>query len=103
MKKWGVLVWLAFCSFGLATEESKDLVAQGDLDGILEYIALRDSVDAALRVCENIVNQVETLIVHPERCRIPPELKRVGVFEYRELIVSACRIFSGCAGRASES
>lgn len=67
--------------------------AQIDLNEILEYIALRDSVDAAMKVFEKIMDKVETLIVHPERCRVPPELKRVGVFEYRELTVSPYSIF----------
>ncbi|MBN2685292.1 MAG: type II toxin-antitoxin system RelE/ParE family toxin [Pontiellaceae bacterium] len=73
--------------------------AQTDLDEILEYIALRDGVDVAMKVCEKLLDQVESLTVCSERCRVPPELKRVGVFEYRELIVAPYSIFFRMRGK----
>ena len=68
-------------------------VAQRDLDEILEYIAVRDSVDAAVRIHTRISERIDKLQSHPERCRIVPELKRIGVSDYRELLVSPYSIF----------
>lgn len=67
--------------------------AQTDLDELLEYIAARDCVDAAMHVYKKLMDRIETLVSHPGRCRIPPELKRLGVSEYRELIVSPYGVF----------
>ena len=68
-------------------------VAQTDVDEILEYIATRDCVDAAMAVCGKLMDKVGTLVSRPERCRIPPELKRIGVRKYHELIVSPYSVF----------
>jgi plasmid stabilization system protein ParE len=68
-------------------------VAQADLDGLLEYVASQDTVDAALHVYSRTIGKVETLASHPGRCRLPPELKRIGIREYRELIVAPYSIF----------
>ena len=68
-------------------------VAQGDLEAILDYIVARDCVDAAIQVYEKLMAEVETLTIHPDRCRIPPELEHLGVTEYRELVVAPYSIF----------
>ena len=73
--------------------------AQRDLEELLEYITARDCVDAALHVYEKLMAKVDTLTSHPERCRIPPELKGIGVIEYRELIVSPYSVFFRVRGK----
>ncbi len=68
-------------------------VAQNDLNELVDYISNRDCVDSALHVYDKLMEEIDTLITHPERCRIPPELKQIGVSEYRELIVSPYSVF----------
>ncbi len=68
-------------------------VAERDLDEILEYIAERDCVDAAIQIYTRISERIDGLQRQPERCRIVAELKRIGVSEYRELIVSPYSVF----------
>jgi plasmid stabilization system protein ParE len=72
--------------------------AQADVDEILRYIAERDSVDAAVQVYDKLIEKIESLRAHPTRCRIPPELERFGVEEYRELLDSPFSIFFRIAG-----
>lgn len=74
-------------------------VAQNDLDDLLEYIAARDCVDAALHLYEKLMQEIDSLTIHPGRCRIPPELKRIGVLEYHELIVSPYSVFFRIRGK----
>lgn len=68
-------------------------IAQRDLDEIVAYIAARNSVDAAIRVCELILLRIDALQTHPERCRIVPELDRLGVLDYRELVIPPHSVF----------
>ncbi len=68
-------------------------VAQRDLDAILEYIAARDCVDAAVDVYGKLMRRIETLLSHPARCRIPPEMEEVGITEFRELVVAPYSVF----------
>jgi plasmid stabilization system protein ParE len=68
-------------------------VAAQDLDDIIDYIAAQDGPDAAVRVYDKLKKGTQTLSTHPRRCRIVPELRLVGVMEYRELIVSPYRVF----------
>ena len=68
-------------------------VALADMDGLLAYIATRDCVDAAIAVYEKLMRKIETLTSKPTRCRIPPELRAIGIFEYHELIVAPYSIF----------
>jgi plasmid stabilization system protein ParE len=64
-----------------------------DLDEILEYITVHEGSQVAIDLYAKISSQIETLFLHPKRCRIVPELKRYGVIEYRELIVAPYRVF----------
>jgi toxin ParE1/3/4 len=63
-----------------------------DLDDILEYVAARRNPDAAAELYLRMVKKVETLSRSPSRARVVPELRELGVREYRELIVSPYRI-----------
>lgn len=74
-------------------------VAERDLHEILEYIARRDTVEAATAVYQTMMGKVEKLCFHPTRCRIPPELSKLGVREYRELVISPYSMFFRLTGR----
>ncbi|MGH9340541.1 MAG: type II toxin-antitoxin system RelE/ParE family toxin [Acidobacteriota bacterium] len=63
-----------------------------DLIQIFEYIASNDHPSSAECFCSNILGRTHTLANYPRRCRIVPELKAVGVRQYRELIVPPYRI-----------
>lgn len=68
-------------------------VAQRDLDEILEYIAARDSVDAAMAVYEKLITRIDKLTSRPTRCRVVPELRACGVTAYRELVIRPYGVF----------
>jgi len=68
-------------------------IAAQDLDDIIDYIAAVDGTDAAVRVYEKAKKRTQTLSTNPKRCRMVPELRSVGVMEYRELIVPPYRVF----------
>lgn len=72
--------------------------AVNDLLAIIDYIALRDSVDAAADVHEWISSAVDDLETMPRRCRIVPELHTQGIDAYRELLVGPYRIMFGLRG-----
>lgn len=63
-----------------------------DLDDIIDYIAASKGTDAAAQLYTNIVARVSTLAQLPMRARMVPELKQVGIRDYRELIFSPYRI-----------
>ena len=73
-------------------------VAFQDLDEIIDYIATLDGTDSAVKLCLELVKRTGALATHPARCRIVPELRSVGVVEYRELIVSPYRVFFRIVG-----
>lgn len=68
-------------------------IALDDLEGILDYLAVEAGSDAATEIGAPILARIDTLKRFPERCRVIPELKRVGVRDFRELIVRPYRIF----------
>ncbi|PMN87507.1 type II toxin-antitoxin system RelE/ParE family toxin [Enterovibrio norvegicus] len=63
--------------------------ALSDLNDIAEYIAL-DNLPAAKLVVQSVFDKVERLETFPESGRVPPELPHLN---YREVVVSPCRIF----------
>ncbi len=73
-------------------------VARHDLDEILQYIAARDSVDAAMAVYEKIIARIDKLIARPTRCRVVPELRVCGVTAYRELVMRPYGVFFRISG-----
>ncbi len=74
-------------------------VAERDLLEILEYIARRDTADKAAALYQKIMEKVENLFALPNRCRIPPELSKLGLREYRELVISPYSVFFRITGR----
>jgi toxin ParE1/3/4 len=67
--------------------------ALGDFEEILEYVRLRDSAAAAKSLGAKMLTQIESLAVHPMRCRLVPELLAVEISTYRELILKPYRVF----------
>jgi toxin ParE1/3/4 len=65
--------------------------AQNDLSGIVEHI-YRDSPQNARDVFQLIKAHAKKLDIFPERGRIIPELREVGVTAYRELIIDRWRL-----------
>ena len=65
--------------------------AENDLIKIIEYIA-QSSPDNALKILEEIREQVEDLSFFSEKCRIVPELYSQGITLYREMVISPWRV-----------
>jgi len=66
-------------------------VAENDLKGIIEYIAI-DSPADALRIFKKIKQKASSLYTLPERGRIVPELQEQGILLYREWVIPPWRI-----------
>ncbi len=66
--------------------------AEQDLLEIYRYVLLVDSLQKAEQLLEKLEFHCLKLETFPERGRIPPELQRIGVIEYRELLCSPYRI-----------
>lgn len=66
--------------------------AERDLEEIVDYIERHDSVESADRVFDGIKAAVLKLQSLPSRGRVVPELKRVGVTDYREVYFKPYRI-----------
>ena len=65
--------------------------ARRDLEAIVRHIA-SDSADKALAVLDRLESRAATLTTHPERGRVVPELRAVGVLHYQEIIERPWRI-----------
>ena len=68
-----------------------------DLEEIINFI-FEDSPKNAGKIFKEIQSQCAKLTKLPERSRVVPELKDIGILDYRELIVSKYRIFYKIAG-----
>lgn len=65
--------------------------ARRDLESIVAYIADR-SLQGALQTLERIEGRARTLATLADRGRVVPELGRLHVTDYRELVVSPYRV-----------
>lgn len=65
--------------------------AQADLEETAEHIA-QDSINTALKKVDQIEAEVRRLKRFAKQGRIIPELERIGVFTYRELILPPWKI-----------
>lgn len=77
-----------------ATEE-----AEADLDEIVEYIEFHDSAERADYLYEKIKQAILRLEVLPGRGRIVPELREMGVTEFREILYKPYRILYFISGK----
>jgi len=66
--------------------------AERDLSDIYTYIARNDSVDSAEYVFDSIRDTILSLSTFPSRGHVPPELERVGIFEYLEIHFKPYRV-----------
>ena len=67
-------------------------IAERDLTQVIEFIRDHDGVSPARSILRRIRERAETLRDNPSRCRYVPELKAIGVSDYRELIVGPYRV-----------
>jgi len=65
--------------------------AREDLNEIIDYIS-KTNIQYAIKVLDNIENDVKKLDRFPERYRIVPELEKYGYFIYREIIVEYWKV-----------
>jgi toxin ParE1/3/4 len=66
--------------------------AEQDAEEIYLYIARHDSFKKAERILASIQEKCDSLAHNPERGHYPPELERLGIFEYREIHFKPYRI-----------
>jgi toxin ParE1/3/4 len=66
--------------------------AEADLLDIYRYVARNDSLLKADRLLDSIEKTILSLETMPLRGHYPPELERVGVFEFREIFFKPYRI-----------
>ena len=66
--------------------------AESDLDEIALYIAENDDISKAVQVYLKLKDKILNLDESPNRGRIVPELKRINIMDYREIIVNPYRI-----------
>jgi len=73
--------------------------AETDLEDITDFIETQQSSERADRVFTRIKSTVLGLELSPQRGRVVPELRQVGVTEYREVVRKPYRIVYFTAGR----
>lgn len=66
--------------------------AEQDIIDIYDYITFSDSIEKAEYVLQNIEEKCSSLSEFPNRGHLPPELERIGIFEYREIHFKPYRI-----------
>lgn len=66
--------------------------AEKDLLDIYQYIAMNDSVEQADTLLDHIEETVQKIETFPLRGHIPPELERIGVFDFKEIHYKPFRI-----------
>ena len=71
--------------------------AKLDLLQLHTYVTLNDSREKADRLIDDLQRICSRLKTMPERGRIPPELERIGIREFREIISKPCRIIYSVA------
>jgi toxin ParE1/3/4 len=59
--------------------------AEEDIFSIYKYVATNDSIQKAEILLENIEGKISNLSELANRGHKPPELERIGIYEYREI------------------
>lgn len=73
--------------------------AELDIIEIVEYIFVRErALEPGLKVLERLEQRIASLSSQAGRGRRPPELRRIGVEDYRELIDAPWRILYSLRG-----
>jgi toxin ParE1/3/4 len=73
--------------------------AEQDLIDIYRYVTIRDSVERAAYVLDQLEPLCSTLAELPMRGNIPPELARIGVTNYREVHFKPYRVIYEVVGQ----
>jgi len=73
--------------------------AERDLLELYRYVAVNDSIPKAHRLLDTIEKRIEGLASMPNRGNYPPELKRIGILDFREIFFKPYRIIYEVAGR----
>ncbi len=68
-------------------------IAVRDFNDLLEYIIENNSRNNAFRIQNKLMKKIASLELYPERNRIPPELKALGLTSIRELVVAPYSVF----------
>ena len=66
--------------------------AEEDIYEIYNYVATYDSVEKAKYLITKVKETCYSLSTFPNRGHIPPELERIGVFDYKEIHFKPYRI-----------
>lgn len=66
--------------------------AENDIYEIYQYVVFSDSLAKAESLLQNIYITCQKLETLPHRGHIPPELKRIGIMEFREIHFKPYRI-----------
>ena len=74
-------------------------MAIADVEGIVDYVAVHDSLAAAEKLYEKLETSIDSLVASPRRGRVVPELRAEGLEMYRELVVSKYRVLFRVRGR----
>ena len=77
-----------------------DTDGEDDLFDIYSYVALNDSIERADRLYEALKRVCYSLRTAPRRGHIPPELRDIGVAQFREVRYKPYRIFYSIEGKA---
>ena len=67
--------------------------ADGDIKEIVRFYLDKEGPEIAQGILNRITKAKNDLQTLPDRGRIPPELKRMGVFAYREIQIPPYRMF----------
>jgi len=73
--------------------------AEADLEEITDYIEAQQSSEQTDRVFTRIKSTIPGLESSPKRGRVVPELREIGVLEYREVVRKPHRIVYFTMGR----
>lgn len=73
--------------------------ALDDLEGIVTYLAEHAESGVADRIGRVLISRAESLGTRPGRCRVVPQLRAIGVTDFRELIVPPYRMIFRLDGR----
>jgi toxin ParE1/3/4 len=66
--------------------------AENDLWDLYRYVAQNDSIDKADRLIDNLNETMLSLESFPLRGHCPPELERIGIFDFKEVLFKPYRI-----------
>ena len=66
--------------------------AEEDIFSIYQYVSVNDSIESAEYLLHKIEETCLSLSKYPNRGHVPPELERMGVYNYREIHFKPYRI-----------